>query len=185
MLEIIILWALTRRIGGIVEEKGRKSGWYKLLTVVLWFGGEFAGAIFGALVTGVDESGQCTVYIFALLGAAVGAGIAYAIANSLSPVHTSVAPILSGSADARELLADLRSEGSSETVRALAARKLGQLSTSNLRIVNALIAAMESDPAPAVRKEAARSLNVPMHRAILQQYPELMNKVQEMQDDFH
>jgi hypothetical protein len=182
MIEIIILWSLTKRIGNIVEEKGHKSGGYKLLTVVLWFGGEFVGAILGALVTGVESSGQCTAYIFALLGAATGAGIAYWIANSLSPAHKPVAPILSGTADVGELLADLILEGF-ETVRALAARNLGELNVSDLRIVNALIAAMESDPAPAVRKEAARSLAAPTHQAVLQQYPELMHKADKLSTD--
>lgn len=35
MLEIIALVLLTRRIGTIVEQKGRSSGGYKVLTVAL------------------------------------------------------------------------------------------------------------------------------------------------------
>lgn len=84
MLEILALWALVKNIGKMVEAKGCKSGWYKMLTVILWFGGEFVGAIAGAIITGADESVQCLVYMFALAGAAAGAGIAYAIANNLS-----------------------------------------------------------------------------------------------------
>jgi len=86
MLEILVLWTLTKKIGNIVEQKGRKSGLYKVLTVVLWFGGEITGAILGVILTGADESAQCLIYIIALLGAAVGAVIAYLIANSVSPV---------------------------------------------------------------------------------------------------
>ena len=86
MLEIIALMALTKRIGSIVEQKGHKSRWYKVLTVVLWFGGELTGGILGLIVAGADESAQCLIYLFALLGAAVGAVIAYSIANSLSPI---------------------------------------------------------------------------------------------------
>lgn len=88
MLEIIALWTLTKRIGRIIEEKGRKSGWYKAFTVLLWIGGEIIGAIIGAVITGADESAQCLVYLFALVGAAGGAGIAYLIATNLSPVHS-------------------------------------------------------------------------------------------------
>ena len=40
MLEILALFFLTKRIGEIVEEKGRKTIGYKLLTVALWIGGE-------------------------------------------------------------------------------------------------------------------------------------------------
>ena len=88
MLEIIALWTLTKRIGRIIEEKGRKSGWYKALTVILWFGGEIIGAIMGAVITGADGSAQCLVYIFALVGAAAGAGIAYLIATNASPAYS-------------------------------------------------------------------------------------------------
>ncbi len=51
MLEILILISLTKKIGEIMERKGHKSGWYKVLTVVLWFGGELMGAIVGAVIT--------------------------------------------------------------------------------------------------------------------------------------
>ncbi len=86
MLEILLLIFLTRKIGGICEEKGRKAGGYKFLTVVFWFGGEVVGAIIGAVAT--DGKGGAMIYILALVGAAVGAGVAFAIANSLSPVNS-------------------------------------------------------------------------------------------------
>lgn len=86
MLEILLLWGLTKNIGKLVEEKGRKSGWYKFMTVILWFGGEIIGAVVGALATSSEGSGQCLIYAFALVGAAIGAGTAYFIANSLSPL---------------------------------------------------------------------------------------------------
>ncbi len=80
MLEILFLIWYTAKIGTIVSDKGR-SGGYKFLTVVLWFGGEFMGAVVGSL--GGATGGA--VYIAALFGAAVGAGIAWAIANGLTP----------------------------------------------------------------------------------------------------
>jgi membrane protein DedA with SNARE-associated domain len=92
MLEILLLWALTKRIGNIVEQKGHKSGWYKVLTVILWFGGEVTGAIVGAMMSGTSQSTQCGVYIIALMGAAAGAGIAYLIASNVSPVNPTPPP---------------------------------------------------------------------------------------------
>jgi hypothetical protein len=84
MLEILLLIFLTRKIGAICEEKGRKAGGYKALTVVLWFGGEIAGAIIGVVATSGD--GGALVYLLALFGAAVGAAISFAIVNSLTPI---------------------------------------------------------------------------------------------------
>ena len=86
MLEIILLIFLTRKVGEIVEEKGRRSGWYKVLTVVLWIGGEVIGAIIGLVVAEATGSGQPVMYLCALVGAAIGAALAFIIAKSLSPV---------------------------------------------------------------------------------------------------
>jgi membrane protein DedA with SNARE-associated domain len=87
MLEIILLIFLTRHVGEIVESKGRrKTGWYKLMTVLLWLGGEVMGAIAGGIVAALSGSGNFVVYICALLGAAAGAGISVLIARSLSVV---------------------------------------------------------------------------------------------------
>lgn len=91
MLEILALYTLTTRIGAIVEQKGHKSGSYKLMTVALWFGGEIFGAIIGSLMAGGGESAQCVIYIVALIGAGAGAGIAFAIANNLPVVGPSLA----------------------------------------------------------------------------------------------
>ncbi len=81
MLEILALLALTKKIGAIAETKGRKAGGYKLLTVVLWIGGEFIGAFIGAAIGNGDT---CATYAVAIAGAAIGAGIAYLIVNGLS-----------------------------------------------------------------------------------------------------
>ena len=84
MLEIIILIFLTRHVGEIVRSKGRKAGWFQLLTVVLWIGGEIIGGIIGAIVGALSDSGMLFAYLFALFGAAAGAGISILIARSLS-----------------------------------------------------------------------------------------------------
>jgi len=83
MIEILLLVALTRKIGRICEEKGRRTGGFKALTVMLWIGGEIFGAVV-AVSAGIEELG---VYLFALIGAAVGAGIAVLIAKNLAPLH--------------------------------------------------------------------------------------------------
>ncbi|HEX8175895.1 MAG TPA: hypothetical protein VF543_12315 [Pyrinomonadaceae bacterium] len=86
MLEILLLINLTRRIGHILEQKGRKSGWYKFLTVLLWFGGEIIGGIIGAVIAEIGGLNQAIIYLVALIGAAAGAGLSFLIAKSVSPV---------------------------------------------------------------------------------------------------
>ena len=85
MLEIILLIFLTRKIGEIVESKGHKAGWYKVMTVLLWIGGEVTGAVVGGIVSGLTDSGTGLVYLFALLGAAAGAGLSFLVAKTRSP----------------------------------------------------------------------------------------------------
>jgi len=104
MLEIWLLWVLTKRIGKIVEQKDRKSGWYKILTVLLWLGGEFTGVIVGIAIVDKFELSEWVAYLFGWVGAAVGAGIAYLIANKLPSVKI-VSPTILGCAIASFLLA--------------------------------------------------------------------------------
>ena len=84
MIEILLLVALANKIGKICEGKGRKAGGFKGLTVALWFGGEIIGGVIG-LSSGVEGAG---VYLFALIGAAVGAVISVLIAVNLKPAQT-------------------------------------------------------------------------------------------------
>jgi hypothetical protein len=91
MLEIILIIVCCRKIGQIVETKGRTKIGYQVMLVGFWIGGEICGAIVGAVLdVGMREPGQrgfsCLAYICALVGAAVGAGIAFAIANGLTPI---------------------------------------------------------------------------------------------------
>ena len=55
MLEILALVFLTRKNGIIAEKKGHKPSGYKWLTVLLWFGGEIAGGVLGAVIASGDE----------------------------------------------------------------------------------------------------------------------------------
>jgi hypothetical protein len=86
MLEIILLIYLTRHVGEIVQAKGRRGGWYKLMTVLLWLGCEVVGAIIGAIVAAMSRSGSLLIYLFALIGAAAGAGISILVARSVPPL---------------------------------------------------------------------------------------------------
>jgi hypothetical protein len=83
MLEIIALIYLTRKVGDIAREKGRKAGWFKLMTVVLWFGCEIGGGIVGAIVAELAGWPEAVIYLLALLGAAVGAGLSILIVKTL------------------------------------------------------------------------------------------------------
>ena len=63
-----------------------------MLTAVLWFGGEVAGLVVGAIVDVMlhgEQGGQIGlfVYLFALGGAAVGAITAFVIASLVPPAR--------------------------------------------------------------------------------------------------
>jgi hypothetical protein len=90
MLEIVFIIFLARKIGEIIEPKGRKTGWYKFMLVALWIGGEFTGGVVAGLISIMagSEMGMGLVYLLALVGAAMGAGIAFLIAKSVSPLQT-------------------------------------------------------------------------------------------------
>jgi hypothetical protein len=91
VIEILILIGLGKRIGSIVRAKGHSAGGYQALLVVLWFvgeiGGGFMGATLAAIATEHDDASLALTYLFALLGAIMGAVIAFTTAKSLSPVE--------------------------------------------------------------------------------------------------
>ncbi|MHB1571842.1 MAG: hypothetical protein ACYC0H_21920 [Solirubrobacteraceae bacterium] len=104
MLEIIILVTLAKKIGAIVEAKGRKKGRYQFMLVVFWFGGEIFGAIVGAIISEIalenEGPGQLLAYAFAILCAILGVVIAFLIAKNLEPLN---APELAFDVPAAEL----------------------------------------------------------------------------------
>ena len=83
MLEILALVYLTRRIGDIAREKGRKAGWFKFMTVVLWIGCEIGGAVAGGIAAALLDWPEAVTYLFALVGAVVGAGLSFLIVKTL------------------------------------------------------------------------------------------------------
>jgi ribose/xylose/arabinose/galactoside ABC-type transport system permease subunit len=85
MIEIIVLIVLGRKLGDMAQERGRSKGWGAL--VLLWVLGELIGAVIGFAVT----SDEVAPYLFALVGAGIGAGVAYLIVKNLSPLPGSLA----------------------------------------------------------------------------------------------
>lgn len=81
MLEILFLIYLSKKIGKIVEAKGRKPGGYKALLVAFWFGGEILGLVIGMSIAGESIA----MYLIALVGAGIGAAVSFGIANNLAP----------------------------------------------------------------------------------------------------
>jgi hypothetical protein len=89
MLEIIILFLMCRNIGTIVRRNGRNAIGFQLALIGLWIAGEILGGIAGAMVSmvvdGRYEGVGVLSYLFALLGAGIGAFIAFRIAKSTAP----------------------------------------------------------------------------------------------------
>jgi hypothetical protein len=90
MLELFMISRLVRFISRILQAKGRDPGWFQLLTVALWIGGELAGGVIGYLL-GLEAG----AYGLALLGAAGGATAAYVIARKAAPGAPEPATVVS------------------------------------------------------------------------------------------
>jgi MFS family permease len=73
VLEILLLYALGKNIAEKAENQGRGGALFVIILIVLWFLGEIVGAVIGVIVTGEP----LYAYLFAILGAAVGAILAY------------------------------------------------------------------------------------------------------------
>ena len=78
MIEIIILVQFCKKLAAIAREKNRPGSW-GAVGAVGWIGGEITGAVIGAKahVQGMN------LYGYAILGAIIGAIIAYVIVKSL------------------------------------------------------------------------------------------------------
>jgi hypothetical protein len=50
MIEIVVLYFLTRNIGTLAIQKGEKPLTWKILTIVAWFAGEIVGSIIAMLL---------------------------------------------------------------------------------------------------------------------------------------
>lgn len=81
MLEIAFLVFFCKKLAGIARDKNRSGGW-GALGVLLWIGGEVGGAV---LSLSMGKDGM-ELYGYALLGAGLGAVLAFVIVKSLAPV---------------------------------------------------------------------------------------------------
>jgi hypothetical protein len=89
VLEILILIGLGKNIASKANAKGRSGTAFVFMLLGLWFGGEIFGAILGVILAmGMDphaaEPNFFIIWVCALVGAAIGAVIAFAIVNSLA-----------------------------------------------------------------------------------------------------
>lgn len=81
MLEIFFISALAIKNKDIVELRGRKSTGFILLTIALWLGFEFTGALI-ALIMGFDGF---IMYLSAFVFAVLGGALSYFIAKNCTP----------------------------------------------------------------------------------------------------
>jgi hypothetical protein len=92
MLEIVLLYFLCKSLGSMLREKGYQPLAFQILLVVFWFGGEFLGGVVAAVVH-VMRHGDAPpefglgIYLFAIVGAACGAGLWFLIASLMPPKH--------------------------------------------------------------------------------------------------
>ena len=80
MLEIVVIVMLSRRIGAIAKKKGHKPRPNIIFFIVMWVVGEIIGGMIGAFLA---KGHIWTSYVMALIGAAVGAVIAFRVVNGL------------------------------------------------------------------------------------------------------
>ena len=89
MLEILLLIFMCRNIGQIVRRNGVNATGYQFTLVGLWFGGEILGGIIGFGIASVGNVGPDSfgfvAYACALIGAAIGAFVAFRIAKGTRP----------------------------------------------------------------------------------------------------
>lgn len=91
MLEILLVYGLCKWMGSLLRDKGRNPLVFQIFVVVGWIVGEFGGAFIGGVVHYIQNPGSeeigIGVYLFAIAGAALGAGIPFFIAFLLPPVN--------------------------------------------------------------------------------------------------
>ena len=81
MLEILFLVWFCKKLATIARDRNRAGGW-GAVCAILWITGEVGGAIFGAS-SGAMGTG---LYGYAILGALLGAVIAYIVVASVKPI---------------------------------------------------------------------------------------------------
>lgn len=79
-----MVFYLSRRIGKIAERKGHKRRPNIIFFIVMWIACEFIGALAGLFLF---KGNYRIAYFVALLGAAVGAMIAFRVVNRLEDLN--------------------------------------------------------------------------------------------------
>jgi len=80
MIELFAIYKFCKLFGRQVRAKGRDPFLIQLLFIVLWFVGEFMGAVFGFAISGGATGGT---YLCALLGAGGAAALVFQIVRGL------------------------------------------------------------------------------------------------------
>jgi hypothetical protein len=89
MLEIILVWSISKKIAAMMKEKGRSAAGYVILFIALWFGGEIIGGVIGFMISlannpnAMQQDFNFVAYGIGLLGAVIGGVTGYAIAASM------------------------------------------------------------------------------------------------------
>jgi len=93
MLEILLIIHLCKKIGTKIRSRGGSPGGYQALLVLMWFGGEILGAILGGVFTAIinpHEEMFLLAYLFAIIGAVIGAATAFWIADRANPPQPAI-----------------------------------------------------------------------------------------------
>jgi len=85
MLEIFLVIHLAKKLGVIVEEKGRKKVGFIVMFVLLWIIGEITGGVVAAATMASEN--MAIVYVYAIIGAGIGTAISFLIVNNLKRVR--------------------------------------------------------------------------------------------------
>jgi hypothetical protein len=78
MIELIVIWRLAVGIGREAAQKGLKKIPYQIMAILLWICGELMGFVWAFALLGNNETSVLT-YGLALIGALIGAGVAFLI----------------------------------------------------------------------------------------------------------
>ena len=87
MLEIIVVWNLCKKMGGMMRSKGyERPFWFQCFVPMFWLGGEIAGAIAYGIFRAVHGQDEVKVdafcYLVAMAGAVLAATLLFVIARS-------------------------------------------------------------------------------------------------------
>src|SRR5882724_225572 len=88
MLEIILLFKLSKTIGAMADDRGSSKVLYIILLIVFWcigeIGGGIAGAVVGVITFQMDDP-MFPAIIGGICGAACGASLAFGLVALHSP----------------------------------------------------------------------------------------------------